>query len=193
MILGHWLGRMGLLSVVHLSLLTSGTVGSGWAEPIRDAASGLAADPPPGYTARIGRPQPGTSARIDIKRPDDSDMGCSVGFGPLPENAHLDQAKINAITSSSAWLVTARTSLALLYDVRSSERFEHAGVQGAVIIADFKPRPDLPARSQEIRTALYVFETPKGRVNIACVGERATFDARRREFDAVARGTLLPR
>jgi hypothetical protein len=164
-----------------------------WAEPFRDAQSGLAVEPPPGYVASTGRPQTGASVRIDVKRPDDKDTGCGVGFSHAPQNALLDQAEINAIASSPEWLTMARSAVAFLYDVLTAEPFDHAEVRGAVMIADFKARANLPPRSQEIRTALYLLETPKGRVNVVCVGERGTFDARRPEFDAVVRGVTLPR
>ncbi len=182
-----------LALVLAFFVLVSLALAPASAEPLRDAASGLAVDPPSGYTATVGRPQSGASVRIDVKRPDDKDTGCAVTFSPLSQNARLSQADINTITSSPEWLTTARSAVAFLYDVLAAEPFDHAGVRGAVLIADFKARPQLPARSQEVRSGLYMLETPKGRVSIVCVGERATFDTRRAEFDAVARGVTLPR
>lgn len=163
------------------------------AEPLADAGSGLAVDPPAGYTASVAPPLGPNPVRFEVKKADDKDTGCQVAFAPAPQNADLTQREINDIAGSPEWVDLSRSTIALLYDVRSAGSFEHAGVRGISMVADFKAKPDIPARALEIRTIFYILETPKGRTTTVCVGERATFEARKPEFEAVMRGVTLPR
>jgi hypothetical protein len=62
-----------------------------------------------------------------------------------------------------------------------------------VFVGDLKRRPGVPPRSQDVRSLFFLLGTPKGRTVTACVGEKASFDALRTEFDAVAHGVTPPR
>ena len=173
------------------SLVVSG----GWAvaEPLSDPESGFAVDPPPGYTATIIPPRDKYSVGFEVKKADDDkDTGCQVAFQPAPQNADLSQQEINDLATSPEWIDLARSTLSLVYDVRSADPFEHAGVRGLALVGDFKTEIDAP-RAHEVRSLLIILETPKGRVTVVCVGEKTTFDARRPEFESVARATTLPR
>ena len=79
------------------------------------------------------------------------------------------------------------------YDVSAADRFNVNGIGGIAMIGDFKSRPGLPARAQDVRTLFMLVETPKGRTTTICVGEKQDFDARRAEFERVARSASPPR
>ena len=93
---------------------------------------------------------------------------------------------------ASGGFQTAALVIGPCRDVRSADLFEHAGVRGLALVGDVKTKIDAP-RAHEVRSLLIILETPKGRVTVVCVGEKTTFDARRPEFETVARATTLPR
>src|SRR5215510_2813206 len=163
------------------------------AGPLNDSATGLGVNPPPAYVAKPAAASGPYTVAFDVKKPDDKDTGCRVGFQPVPQNAGLRQEEINEHTAKPDWADLVRSTLARLYNVTSLDRFEHAGVRGAVVIGDFRLPPGAPPRASEIRSWLVMLETPRGRTSVVCVGEKTSFDARRSEFEAVARGTTLPR
>jgi hypothetical protein len=169
------------------------TAGSTQADFVYDNASGLAVTPPEGYSAARIAPDATFAARISVKKPDDRDTGCQVAFEPLPQNAGYTQDQLNSVMASRPWLDLARASLLVLYHEIDIAPFAHAGVGGVVMVADLKPRAGVPSRSQEVRTLFFIRETPKGRTTTVCVGEKANFDARRIEFETVARGATPPR
>lgn len=169
------------------------TVGSARAELVRDTASGLIVVPPEGYNAAKIVPTETFIARISVKKPDDRDTGCQVAFTPLPQNAGHTQDQLNNVTASRPWLDLARASLTVNYDVINMAPFVHEDVRGVMLVGDLKQRAGIPPRSQEVRTLFFIFETPKGRTTTVCVGEKANFDVRRNEFEAVVHGVTLPR
>lgn len=162
-------------------------------EVVRDNASGLAVVPPAGYSASRIAPNEPFTARVSVSKPDDRDTGCQVAFTPLPENTAYTQDEINRLTATRQWLDHARVTLTALYDVLDMAPFAHGDIRGIVLVGDMKQRPGIPPRSQEVRTLFFLLETPKGRTTTVCVGEKASFDARRAEFDAVAHGVTPPR
>jgi hypothetical protein len=162
------------------------------AEPLRDASTGLAIDPPDGYIARTIAPTPTFVVRFEVKKAADRDTGCQVAFTPLPQNAELKQSEINKILEGQRWLDLARATLTINYDVSSTDRFDVEGIGGVVMVGDLKQRPGLPARSQDVRTLFMLVETPKGRTTTICVGEKQNFGERRAEFEKVARSVSVP-
>lgn len=162
-------------------------------EPVRDNASGLAVVPPAGYGASPIAPTETFKARISVKKPADRDTGCQVAFTPLPQNAPYTQDEINGLMAARQWLDLARASITLNYDLLDTAPFAQGDIRGVVFVGDLKQRPGIPPRSQEVRTLFFLVETPKGRTTTVCVGEKASFDARRAEFDAVAHGVTPPR
>ena len=179
--------------VICIAIACIPTAGSARAEPVRDTASGLVVAPPEGYSAIRMAPTETFTARISVKKPDDRDTGCQVAFTPLPQNAGHTQDQLNNAMASRPWLDLARASLTVNYDVIDMAPFVHGDVHGVLLVGDLKQRAGIPPRSQEVRTLFFILETPKGRATTVCVGEKANFDARRNEFDAVAHGVTLPR
>jgi hypothetical protein len=163
------------------------------AEPLSDPATGLAVNAPTGYIAQPTKTSGNYTVAFDVKKPDDKDTGCRVGFQPAPQNAGMTQEEINAFTAKAEWADLVRSTLSRLYDVISLDRFEHAGVRGAVVVGDFRLPPSAPPRAGEVRSWLVLLETPKGRTSVVCVGEKTSFEARRSEFVDVARGVTLPK
>ncbi|HWL83323.1 MAG TPA: hypothetical protein VNR89_20420 [Roseomonas sp.] len=162
------------------------------AEPLRDAASGLAVSPPPGYVATASSPSGAQTARFTLRRPQDQDTGCTLAYVPAPQNALYTQTQINSRTRLPGWQTLERTRLAAVYELKEQTLFEQRGVAGVRIIADLRPRSGLPARAQELRSFFAIMETPRGRTTLVCVAEKDAFDTRRAEFEAALRGVAPP-
>ncbi|MFC7051883.1 hypothetical protein ACFQI3_04190 [Hansschlegelia quercus] len=162
------------------------------AEPLRDEATGLSVQPPDGYLATVAEADPRYAAVFAVQKGEESEVGCKIAFQAAPQNAELPQEEINAFTQKKEWTELIRATLALRYDVASIEPFEQGGVAGAAVVADFKPVEGEP-RASEVRSYLVLIDTPKGRTTVVCVGEKASFAARKPEFEAIARGVSPPR
>jgi hypothetical protein len=162
------------------------------APPLRDEASGLAVSPPAGYEARRAEGDARYAAVFAVQKGNEEETGCKVAFQAAPQNAALSQEEINAFTQKKEWTDLIKATLALRYEVASVDPFEQAGVAGAAVVADFKPVEGEP-RAAEVRSYLVLIDTPKGRTTVVCVGEKATFDSRRQEFEAIARAVSPPR
>jgi hypothetical protein len=178
---------------LHAASLVIALLGPATAEPLHDPTTGLAIDPPPSYVARALRPTSTFVSRFQVKKATDRDTGCQVAFTPQSQNGGFTQNEINAILQKAQWLDVARATIAINYDLHATDPFQHGDLIGVAIVGDIKARPSIPPRSQEIRTLFIIIETPKGRATTICVGERADFDTRRSEFEAVARATTVPR
>jgi hypothetical protein len=182
---------MALKQSIHVFLALA-LVAPAMAEPLRDASTGLAIDPPEGYVARTIAPTPTFVVRFEVKKPSDRDTGCQVAFTPLPQNADLKQSEINKILEGQRWLDIARATVGMNYDVSATDRFDVEGIGGVAMVGDLKARPGLPARAQDVRTLFMLIETPKGRTTTICVGEKQNFNERRAEFESVARSVSAP-
>src|SRR5262245_53663729 len=102
-------------------------------QPVGDQASGLAVVPPAGYVARAAPSGAGGVAFNVAKRNEDATV-CRVEFVAIPGFAQLTQERLNAMAAESDWGEQTRQSLVRVYDVRTVEPFEHAGVRGAAVI-----------------------------------------------------------
>lgn len=173
------------LWALTLSALSTFAV-SASAAPIADA-SGLVLDPPAGYQAEALPPSGGNTVRYGMKRAEDTDTGCQAAYMPAPQNASLSQQQINEMMVTSEWRTVGRTILGVIYDVQDGGTFESDGITGMSFVADIRQRDGIPPRAQDVRTLLVMRETPKGRTTVVCVGEKASFEQRRAEFDDVVR------
>jgi hypothetical protein len=174
-----------------LAILTASIPAS--AEPLKDPATGLAVNPPPGSVAKPRAGSGHYTVEFEVKKPDDKDTGCRVGFLHNQANAAFTQQELNAHAATPEWANEIRRVFSQALEIISLEPFEHASVLGSVIVVDRKMLPGTPPRAAEIRSWLIVLETPKGRTNMDCNAEKTSFDARRSEFEAVARGITPPR
>lgn len=179
-------------SCVAIAVICSGCAYAAGAEPVRDATIGLTVRPPAGYVARQTTPSGRYTSAFEVKLPSDRDTGCKVAFQPAPQNKHMSQAQINSITSMPAWQEQVGSTLGSLYNVQALASFTHAGVSGASVIATLRSFPGVPSRDSEMMTQFLIFETPRGRTMVVCVAEKGSFPARQIEFEALARGLLLP-
>jgi hypothetical protein len=173
-------------------LLACLAAGAAQATPLRDLATGLAVDPPPGYVARSEAPGRQHAASFSVKRPGDTGEGCQVGFTPVPANARRTQDQINALVASPAGQQAGVQMLAPVYDVTEAANVRLGAVNALVLLASFKPHQKLPPEARQIRTLFALLETPRGRTSIACAAKAAEFPMRRAEFEAVVRGTTAP-
>jgi hypothetical protein len=157
------------------------------------AASGFGVAPPAGYIAAPSAPASPSRVALRLSKPAEPDTGCEVSFEALPGFEHFSQETLNRQTDNPDWEVFYRDGLGDFYGIGSVERFVHAGVRGAVVNGISKPRPAIRDWVPDQPTLIFMFYTPKGLTKIACAAPQAIFEARRAEFEAVARGVALAR
>jgi hypothetical protein len=162
------------------------------ATPLRDPSTGLAVDPPATYSVQAGMPDAQHAARITMKRPDDIDGGCELGFSASAANARLSQAQINALVGGDEGQERAKAVLGPVYDVLSTTTTDLGPIRALVLQADFKPRPELPPRARQVRSYFAILETPRGRTTLVCVADRTDFAGRFAEFGAILRSVAAP-
>jgi hypothetical protein len=180
---------MKLAASAFAACLVAGAV---QAAPLRDPATGLTVDPPPGYVATAEAPARPQAASVSVKQPGEGGTGCQIGFTPVAGNARRSQSQINATVSSPEGQQAGIDKLAAVYNVTEAGTVQLGGITALVMHAGFKPHPKLPADAQRIRTFFAILETPRGSTNIACAAEAATFSTRLPGFEAVVRGTTAP-
>jgi hypothetical protein len=157
------------------------------------AVSGFAVAPPPGYTAAPGLPFSPSQVIVRLTKPKEPEVGCDVSFEVLPGFERFSQGALNRQTDNPNWDLFYRDGLGDFYAVLSVERFDHAGVRGALVNGISKPKPALPNWAANQPTLIFIFYTPRGLNKITCVAPQAMFAARRAEFEAVVRGVTLAR
>jgi hypothetical protein len=166
--------------------------GTAQAAPLRDNATGLTVDPPPGYTAQAEAPDNQHAANFSVKRAGEAATGCQIGFTRVAGNARRSQPEINALIGSPAGQEAGRAGLVSAYDVTEAATVQLGDVSALLFLASFKPHRKLPAEARNIRTLFAILETPRGRTSIACAAQAGEFASRRPEFEAVVRGTTPP-
>ncbi len=183
---------MSLKSVAYV-LATAFMMGGAFAaEPLRDEATGLAVLPPEGYEASRAEGDARYAVVFAVQKANEAETGCKIAFQAAPQNAGLSQAEINAFTQKKEWTELIRATLSLRYDVESVMPFEQGGLAGAAVVADFKSTEGEP-KAAELRSYLVLIDTPKGRTTVVCVGDKAGFEGRKPEFEAIARAVSPPR
>jgi hypothetical protein len=157
------------------------------------AVSGFAVAPPEGYVAAPSAPASLSRVVLRLTKPAEPGTGCEVSFEFLPGFEHFSQEALNRQTDNPDWEAFYRDGLGDFYGIASIERFDHAGVRGAVVNGISKPKPAIRDWVANRPALIFMFYTPKGLNKIACVAPQAIFEARRAEFEAVARGVTLAR
>jgi hypothetical protein len=183
-----------LHSIRAAAFATTAAIGvSAFAQTLDLAASGFAIAPPQGYVATPGVTSSPSHVVVSLTKPAEPGTACEASFEALPGFEHFSQDALNRQTDNPGWDVFYRDGLADFYAVTSVERFDHAGVRGALVGGVSRPKPAVRGWVAGRPTLIFLFYTPKGLSKIACVAQQAVFEARRAEFDAVARGVTLAR
>ena len=126
-----------------------------------------------------------------LTKPTEPAIACNVSFEVLPGFEHFSQDALNRQTDRPGWDSFYRDGLRDFYTVLGVERFDHAGVRGALVTGISKPKPGIPGWAADQPTLVFMFYTPKGVSKIACVAPPSVFAAHRAEFEQVARGVTL--
>jgi hypothetical protein len=163
------------------------------AQDLDAAMSGFAIAPPPGYVAAPGMPLSPSQVIVRLTKPAEPEVRCDVSFELLPGFEHFSQDVLNRQTDNPNWDLFYREGLGDFYTVLGVDRFDHAGVRGALVNGVSKPKPAVAGWVADQPTLLFMFYTPRGLNKITCTGPQAIFAARRAEFEDVVRGVKLAR
>jgi len=165
--------------VAILAVMTSAAT----AQSIEDLKTGLKVTPPAGYRAELDT-KSGFTARIVVGKQDDNETICLVDFqgGLGPELARLTQDQLNRMSRELDQNAAMKGQFEA---VKAVEHLEHAGVVGAILTGNFTTAP----RHSSI---LVIYYTTKGRSTVSCFTRPETFEARRADFVAVAKGITFP-
>jgi hypothetical protein len=163
------------------------------AQDLDRAVSGFAVAPPAGYVARPGASFSPSRFTVSLTKPAEPDTGCEASFEVLPGFEQFTQDALNRQTDRPGWEEFYREGLGQFYEVRTVTQFDHAGMRGAVVSGVSRSRPAIAGWIANRPALIFVLYTPKGRSEVNCFAAPATFEARRAEFEAVARGVTTPR
>jgi hypothetical protein len=161
------------------------------AQDLDRAMSGFAVAPPAGYVAMPSAPASPSRLALHLTKPAEPGVACEVSFEVLPGFEHFSQEMLNRQTDNPDWEAFYRDGLGDFYRIASIERFDHAGVRGAMVSGISKPKPTIRNWASDQPTLIFIFYTPKGLSKISCVAPQPIFEERRAEFEAVARGITL--
>lgn len=159
-----------------------GFVTGALAQSVKDP-SGLALNPPQGYSAELV-PNSGFTARIATYRQDDQNTACFVDFqGPLSGAiAKLTQPQLNTLNRE----IDHKEGMKGHFEARGTTEFiEHAGVTGAALDGNFTTAPTFAS-------LLVAYYTTRGRTTVSCFTRPDDFAARRPEFLTVAQSITFP-
>ena len=156
------------------------------------AVSGFAVSPPAGYLAEPAKPVSASRFTVHLTKPGEPGIGCEAFFEALPGFEMFTQEALNRQTDRPGWDEFYRENLSPFYEVRSVAVFEHAGVRGAEVHGIARSRPAIPGWVANRPALIFMLYTRKGLSEVTCFADAATFDARRAEFEAVARGITPP-
>jgi hypothetical protein len=163
------------------------------AERTGEAASGFAVAPPAGYLAKPDAPMSALEVAISVARADEPDTHCRVSFEAIPGFSQYSQGELNREADRPNFDAFYRDSVGAFFTVGTVAHFDHAGIRGAVIDAVSRARPATPGWRDGLPTRIFMLYTPKGLTKATCAASPAAFEARRGEFEAVARAVTVPR
>jgi hypothetical protein len=191
-------GRMSRVAPVFAALAivltgADGAAAQSAAERAGEAASGFAVTPPAGYVAKPDAPMSSLEVAISVARTDEPDTHCRVSFEAIPGFSQYSQGELNGEADRPNFDAFYRDSVGAFYAVGAVAHFDHAGIRGAVIDAVSRARPATPGWRDGLPTRIFMFYTPKGLTKATCSAVPAAFEARRGEFEAVARAVTVPR
>jgi hypothetical protein len=182
-----------LAAVAIVFASVGGASAQGAAERAGEAASGFAVAPPAGYLATPDAPMSALEVAVSVARADEPDTRCRVSFEAIPGFSQYSQAELNREADRPNFDAFYRDSVGAFYIVGMVAHFDHAGIRGAVIDAVSRARPATPGWRGGLPTRIFMLYTPKGLTKATCSAMPAAFEARRGEFEAVARAVTVPR
>jgi hypothetical protein len=182
-------------SAVRAVLVTAAVAlnsGAG-AQDLDLAVSGFAVVPPVGYVARPAASFSPSRFTVSLTKPAEPGLGCEASFEVLPGFEQFTQDALNRQTDRPGWEEFYREGFEQFYEVRSITQFDHTGMRGAVVSGVSRSKPAIAGWIANRPALIFVLYTPKGRSEVRCFAEPTVFEARRAEFEAVARGVTSPR
>lgn len=113
---------------------------------------------------------------------------CEAGFKSAPQNAALTREKINEMTGEAQWVNNARRTIEFVFRVDDQNYFMLQGYRGI----EFHVRPKSGNDADNVRMAMSMVETPKGRVTFLCSTRTPEFKSAINTFRAIRSGVTLP-
>jgi hypothetical protein len=182
-----------VFTALAMMLVGAAAAAQGAAERTGEAASGFAVAPPAGYVAKPDTPMSALEVAISVARADEPDTQCRVSFEAIPGFSQYSQGELNREADRPNFDAFYRDSVSAFFTVGTVAHFDHAGIRGAVIDAVSRARPATPGWRDGLPTRIFMLYTPKGLTKTTCAASPAAFEARRSEFEAVARAVTVPR
>ncbi len=182
-----------LAASVTAAISGAGALAQTSAERMAEATSGFAVAPPPGYVAQPGTSVSSSQVVIHLTKPGDQGTDCLVSFEAIPGFSQFSQDELNRQADQPNFDAFYRDSVSGFYTVATVAHFDHAGVRGAVIRATSKAKPATPGWRADLAAAIFMLYTPKGLTKVTCTADPPVFEARRNEFEAVAKAVTMPR
>jgi hypothetical protein len=149
--------------------------------------------PPPGYVAKPATPVSSLEVAISVTRPGEPATSCRVSFEAIPGFSQFTQDELNRQADQPNFDLFYRDSVDAFYAVTTVAHFDRTGIRGAVIRATSRAKPATPGWRADLATLIFMLYTPKGLAKVICTAAAPVFEARRREFEAVANAVTLPR
>jgi hypothetical protein len=177
--------RSRLLEV--LVVLAAGLAGAASAVEFRDPKTGLAVDPPPGFTARMGEPTLGDTVEIVVERKT-PETSCSVSFEESTANLPFTQEQLNELAKSKERLDLIRAAQSALNEILSFDLTTHDSVVGVVLV--LKSKMEFIAH---LRIYQGIYETRRGRTVVQCSANQDQFDGFRTDYESITKGVKFPR
>lgn len=174
-------------------LLTLSLLGCSQTHSLTDPVTGLAVSVEGDYLVENEAPQGAYAAMIAVKGrnghpfiPEETIVPiCTAAFQPMPDNAPLTQAEINA--GVPQWAAEIEAGMAQVMRFETREPFEFKGISGYKFVAS-----PLGTFSAKMRIVLYVMETPKGRTVLNCSGHAETLAKAMPTYDLIRDGVSPP-
>lgn len=162
---------------------------------LRDEATGLSVQLPPGYSVTKSPPRPRQDVVFSIRSESGQPAAknrdgtlCGLAFAKAPSNAALSQKQINAMSRQTEWRNLAKATLEMVFDVQRVDGIAVNGIEGVAIYATPKAaHPD-----QDVLMHMSLLETPKGRTTLACVTSKAEADSAVPAFESIRSGVKPP-
>jgi hypothetical protein len=176
----HW--SIGVLASLGATIACAGAASTA---ELRDPKTGLAVDPPAGFTARIAEPSMGETVEIVVER-ESPETECSVGFTESTANLGFTQQQLNELAKKKEWLDLVRTMMGQLHEILSADLATQDEVVGAVLILKSK-------MLAQMRVYSALFETRRGRTTIVCTKNQDEFDGFRKDYENITKGVKFPR